>query len=47
VATLSEEECRSAFEETLGAKGSWTWTMSGAEVRRTFLTWSPTPAIVT
>jgi hypothetical protein len=28
--TLSECEWRSAVEETLGANGSWTWTMSGS-----------------
>ena len=47
VATLSEEEWRRAVEETRGAKGSWTWTMSAGVPRSSFLTWSPTPAICT
>ncbi len=38
VATLSAEEWRRAVEETRGANGSWTWTMSAVEARSSFLT---------
>ena len=43
VATLSEKEWRSAAEETLGANGSWTWTMSNGVAFSSFLTGSPVP----
>jgi hypothetical protein len=41
VATLSECEWRSAAEETLGANGSWTWTMSRSLEPSRRLTGSP------
>ena len=41
VATLSEWEWRSAAEETLGANGSWTWTMSTSLEPSRRLTGSP------
>jgi hypothetical protein len=45
VATLSELEWRSAAEETLGAKGSWTWAMSScADGFSRLLTRSPVKA---
>ena len=47
VATLSEKEWRSAVEETRGAKGSWTWTMSKGVDARRFLTASPEPRTTT
>ena len=44
VATLSEMEWRSAAEETRGANGSWTWTMSSGVDASRFLTGSPEPS---
>ena len=43
VATLSESEWRSAAAETLGANGSWTWTMSKGRAISGRLTGSALP----